>query len=174
MSDPGQALHGALMYYGDGALMHAGMYAVRDTAFDPQRAETVRPLRVEHFGKGLAHRVDDDPALIEGALRKLRDDVLMVSAALWKIDRDLYLAAGGLPTDYLVAYYEDADFALRLRERGVPVVLDRQARFIHMEGAGKAFSPPQRSFLWLNRCLFSRRFAGSALVVDARDDLDLL
>ncbi|QYK40367.1 MAG: glycosyltransferase family 2 protein [Paracoccaceae bacterium] len=171
---PGQALHGAMLYYGDGALMHAGMYAVCDTVVDAVRATAARAARVEHFGKGLSHRVDDDAAALDGALRKLRDDVLLVSAALWKIDRELFLTVGGLSTEYVFAYYEDADFCLRLRERGIPIILDRASRWIHMEGAGKAFSPPQRSFMWLNRCLFSRRFGASPLVVDSHDDLELL
>lgn len=174
LEDPGNALHGALLYYAEGAIMHAGMYAVMETAFDAQQALPVRAGRVEHFGKGLAHRIEDDAASARAALRGLRSDVMIVSAALWKIDRDLFLGAGGLPLDYLFAYYEDADFGLRLLARGVPVVLDTEARFLHLEGAGASFGPAQRSFLWLNRYLFSTRFAASPFVVDGRDDLALL
>jgi hypothetical protein len=174
LSAPGDALVGALLYYGEGALMHAGMYAVADTAVDPVRATVGRALRVEHFGKGLSHRIDEGIASLETALRGVRDDVMLVSAALWKIDRALFRGAGGLSTDYIFAYYEDADFCLQLLANGTPIRLDRQARWIHLEGAGKAFSPPQRAYMWLNRCLFTARFGQSPSVVDSHDDLELL
>ena len=42
-----------------------------------------------------------------------------------------------------------------------PGLIDETARWIHMEGVGKPKPPAVRSFMWLNRALFSRRFAGS-------------
>jgi GT2 family glycosyltransferase len=173
-SDPGDELVGALLYYGEGALMHAGMYAVGDSTFDLHRASAARALRVEHFGKGLSHRIHDGQAALDAALTGLRQDVMLMSAALWKIDRTLFLEAGGLSTDYIFAYYEDADFCLQLLARGTPMRLDRTARWIHLEGASKAFSPPQRAYMWLNRCLFTSRFLQSPHVVDSHDDLELL
>jgi GT2 family glycosyltransferase len=169
--DPGDGLTGALLYYGDGLLMHSGMYVARDLAFDPRRGRSDPVLRVEHYGKGLSHVIDDDSASIEPVMAPIRDRKLLVTAALWKIRKSLFDKMGGLSTDYLFAYYEDADFCLRLLQAGHPVRIDEAARWIHMEGVGKAKPPHVRSFMWLNRALFTRRFAGSDLV--ATDDTDL-
>lgn len=167
-------LQGALMYYGDGMLMHSGMYAVRDLCSDQASGHSSQVLRCEHFGKGLSHRITDDPAALAHALQAVQDDKLLVSAALWKIRRDVFFDVGGLSTEYLFAYYEDADFCLRLREMGIPVTLDRSARWIHMEGVGKAMPPSQRTFMWLNRYFFSQRFRNSGFVADAADEMDML
>lgn len=170
----GEALHGALLYYGDGMLMHSGMFTVSDRAIDAQRGHSDTVLRVEHFGKGLSHRVTDDDTALTAALDAVQADKMLVSAALWKIRRALFFDLGGLSTEYLFAYYEDADFCLRLREMGVPVVLDRTARWIHMEGVGRAMPPSMRTFMWLNRYFFTNRFRSSAFVVAASDEMDLL
>lgn len=170
-SDPGDGLTGALLYYGDGLLMHSGMYVASDLAVDAQRGRSEPVLRVEHFGKGLGHFIDDDKALLEPVMAPIRDRKLLVTAALWKIRKSLFVDMGGLSTDYLFAYYEDADFCLRLLEAGHPIRVDETARWIHMEGVGKANPPFVRSFMWLNRGLFTRRFAESDLVSDGNTDL---
>jgi len=170
--DPGEALHGALLYYGDGLLMHSGMYTTGDLATDPRTGHSETVLRVEHFGKGLSHHVDD-PSL-EGVMAASEGQPVLVSAALWKIRRSVFFDLGGLPTDYIVAYYEDADFCLKVLESGRDIVVDHSARWIHMEGVGKPKSPPVRTFMWLNRALYSRRFADSPFVLGATADLTLL
>lgn len=169
--DPGQALHGALLYYGDGLLMHSGMYVASDLAVDARRGKSEPVLRVEHFGKGLSHFIDDESAAIEPVMADIRDRKLLVTAALWKIRKSLFEEMGGLSTDYLYAYYEDADFCMRMLEQGREITLDETARWIHMEGVGKANPPFVRSFMWLNRALFTRRFADSDLVAPDATDL---
>ena len=169
-ADPGEDLHGALLYYGDGLLMHSGMYVAADRAVDARRGAAETVLRVEHFGKGLTARVTDPeapPEPPEGA-------PLLASAALWKMRRATFEALGGLPEDYVVAYYEDAEFCLRLRESGRRVVIDRGARFVHLEGVGRAAPPEVRAFMWLNRALFTQRFAGSVHVAGPEIDLEAL
>ncbi len=173
-SDPGDALHGAMLYYGDGMLMHSGMYSVRDLAFDAKRGKSCNLLRVEHFGKGLSHRVDDNQDGLDKALAGVRQDILLVSAALWKVSKAEFDAIGGLSTDYIFAYYEDADFCLRWRDSGREIVLDSTSRWLHLEGVGKETPPAVRSFMWLNRAFYSRRFETSPLVVDTAQDLQLL
>jgi len=169
--DPGPGLVGALLYYGDGLLMHSGMYVASDLAVDVRHGRSEPVLRVEHFGKGLGARIDDDSAALEPIMAPIRDRKLLVTAALWKIRKSVFVEMGGLSTDYLFAYYEDADFCMRALEAELPVSLDEEARWIHMEGVGKANPPFVRSFMWLNRVLFTRRFVGSELV--ASDDIDL-
>ena len=173
-TDPGDGLVGAVLYYGNGSLMHSGMYVVRDLAIDPRTAMAHEVMRVEHFGKGVVHTIDEDAAAVTRALASVRQDVCLVSAALWKIRKEVFFENGGLPTDYIFAYYEDADFCLRFRQAGGSVSVDERARFIHMEGVSKDTPPAVRTFMWLNRHLFSERFSGSALVVDTSADLDLL
>ena len=173
-SDPGKALHGAMLYYGDGMLMHSGMFVVRDAVAHPRTGETGQALRVEHFGKGLTHRIGDDRRALDRALAGVRQDICIPSAALWKLRRDRFLKAGGLPTDYLYAYYEDAAFGLDHLRQGGSVVIDRSARWIHMEGVGKTMPPHVRSFLWLNRCVFSERYATCPQVVDVAAEQVLL
>lgn len=170
-SDPGDGLTGALLYYGEGLLMHSGMYVASDLAVDARQGRSEPVLRVEHFGKGLSHFIDDDPALLEPVMAPIRDQKLLVTAALWKIRKSLFEEMGGLSVDYIFAYYEDADFCLRLLAAGHDIRVDETARWIHMEGVGKAKPPSVRSFMWLNRALFTRRFADSDLV--ASDDIDL-
>lgn len=170
-SDPGEALEGALLYYGDGLLMHSGMYVARDIAADAHAAASAPVLRVEHFGKGLGHRITDDAASADAVMADIRDRKLLATAALWKIRKSVFADMGGLSTDYLFAYYEDADFCLRLLDAGREIRIDPRARWIHMEGVGKAKPPNVRAFMWLNRALFSRRFADSDLV--ASDETDL-
>lgn len=170
-SDPGQALHGALLYYGDGLLMHSGMYVASDLAVDARRGKSAPVLRVEHFGKGLSHFIDDESAAIEPVMAQIRDRKLLVTAALWKIRKSVFEEMGGLSTEYLYAYYEDADFCMRMLEQGREISLDETARWIHMEGVGKANPPFVRSFMWLNRALFTRRFADSDLVAPDATDL---
>lgn len=173
-SEPSEALHGALLYYGDGMLMHSGMYVACDTVVHPDTGQAGQALRVEHFGKGLTHRIGDDQRALDRALGSVRQDICIPSAALWKVDRRRFLKAGGLPTDYLYAYYEDAAFGLDHLRHGGTVAIDRSARWIHMEGVGKTMPPSVRSFMWLNRCTFSERYAACPQVVDVTAEQALL
>ena len=169
--DPGEALVGAMLYYGDGMLMHSGMYVAQDLAFDARSGLSRPVLRVEHFGKGLSHHIDDDADKMKRAMSAVRDHPFLVTAALWKIRKSVFEAMDGLSTDYLFAYYEDADFCLRMLQADRPIEIDETARWIHMEGVGKANPPNVRAFMWMNRAFFTERFAASGLV--APDDTDL-
>lgn len=172
--DPGEGVDGALLYYGDGALMHSGMYTTADMAVDMHQRSAEPVLRVEHYGKGLSLHVEDDAAAHEAALRDVPEEGLLVTAALWRIRKSVYQEMGGLSTDYIIAYYEDADFCLRMLQAHRPVRLDRGSRWIHMEGVGKPKPPTLRTVMWLNRALYSRRFVGSDLVAPAATDLSKL
>jgi GT2 family glycosyltransferase len=173
-TDPGDDLHGALMYYGDGTLMHSGMYTTGDLAFDAKSGKSETVLRVEHFGKGLAHHIDDAPDKILPALDAIKDQPVLASAALWKLSKSVFDEVGQLPVDYLFAYYEDADFCMQLRDAGHDIVIDPDSRWIHMEGVGKAKPPSVRTFMWLNRAHYSKKFEGSTLLASSEIDLFLL
>ncbi|MBB96967.1 MAG: hypothetical protein CML68_20515 [Rhodobacteraceae bacterium] len=168
--DPGEGLDGALLYYGDGSLMHSGMYTTADQAVDARMGFSQPVLRVEHYGKGLTAHVDDTEAELAEELREVPEDGLLVTAALWRIRKSVFEEVGGLSTDYIIAYYEDADFCLKMLEAGRPVRLDH-SRWIHMEGVGKPKPPMLRTVMWLNRALYSRRFADSPFLAPAATDL---
>lgn len=170
-SPAGEGLTGALLYYGDGMLMHSGMYVASDIAFDARGGVSEPILRVEHYGKGLSHHINDDDSVLDQVMAPVRGEKILVTAALWKIRKSLFEEMGGLSVDYLFAYYEDADFCLRMLQAGHKVEIDETARWIHMEGVSKAKPPAVRSFMWLNRVLFSQRFANSGLVAPASTDL---
>ena len=171
--DPGEGLDGALLYYGDGSLMHSGMYTTADRAVDPRQAFAGPVLRVEHYGKGLTAHVDDSEDDLAATLAEVPAEGLLVTAALWRIRKAVFDEIGGLPTDYIIAYYEDADFCLKMLEAGRPVRLDR-SRWIHMEGVGKPKPAMLRTVMWLNRAFYSRRFAASPFAAPAAVDLSKL
>lgn len=173
MSDPGEGLHGTLLYYGDGLLMHSGMYVVQDLVFH-SGGTTGNALRVEHFGKGLTLDIDADRQAADRAVSGISRQICIPSAALWKIRKKQFLKLGGLSTDYIYAYYEDAAFGLDALGEGVPVVIDTSARWIHLEGVGKSTPPHVRAFMWLNRSYFSEKYAGIPQVVDTLMDQSLL
>ena len=104
----------------------------------------------------------------------LRDRPVLTTAALWKMRKSVFEKMGGLSTDYLFAYYEDADFCLRLLQAGHEIKIDETARWIHMEGVSKPKPPYMRAFMWLNRALFTRRFRDSDLVASVETDLHQL
>jgi GT2 family glycosyltransferase len=173
LSDPGDGLHGAMLYYGDGLLMHSGMYVVQDLVFDAKGA-TDLALRVEHFGKGLTLDIDADKQALGRAIATIPQQICIPSAALWKIRKKQFAKMGGLSTDYIYAYYEDAALGLDALAEGVRVTIDTSARWIHMEGVGKSMPPHVRSFMWLNRARFSAQYAGTPHVVDTLMDQSLL
>lgn len=173
-TDPGEALHGAMLYYGDGLLMHSGMYVVKDLVFEPDTGRSSYALRVEHFGKGLSHHISEDPASLDRAIAGIPKEICIPSAALWKIRKERFFEVGGLPTDYIYAYYEDAAFGLEFLKQGFEVVIDHSARWLHLEGVGKSMPPHVRTFMWLNRCLFSEHYEAFKQVVDTSADQYLL
>src|SRR5437588_548593 len=63
--------------------------------------------------------------------------VSAVSGAFMSIDRPWFEQIGGFATDYIFAYYEDADLCLRSLDRGA-VTWVHDLDFWHMEGKGSS------------------------------------
>ena len=118
--------------------------------------------------------IDADKKAVVRAIAAIPQQICIPSAALWKIRKKQFAKMGGLSTDYIYAYYEDAAFGLEALKAGVPVTIDTSARWIHMEGVGKSMPPHVRSFLWLNRAHFSQTYADTPHVVDTLMDHSLL
>lgn len=79
----------------------------------------------EHIGGGQPWHPDLDKELVE------RD---MVTFACAVIRRSLWDELGGLDEAYNPAYWEDADFSMRARERGWKIAVCPQAQIVHVRG----------------------------------------
>ena len=144
-------LFGPRLFYADGSLMHAGMYLDVDWGVSVADMEIRRRpmLRVEHYGKGAPREVD--------AFRGSRP-VSAVSGAFMSMERSWFEHIGGFATDYIFAYYEDADLCLRSLDRGA-VTWVHDLDFWHMEGKGS--STPQahhQGAALVNRWRFTRQW----------------
>ena len=144
-------LFGPRLFYADGSLMHAGMYLDVDWGVSVAEMEIRRRpmLRVEHYGKGAPREVD--------AFRGSRP-VSAVSGAFMSIERSWFEHIGGFATDYIFAYYEDADLCLRSLDRGA-LTWVHDLDFWHMEGKGSSTPlPHHQGAALVNRWLFTREW----------------
>jgi len=150
---PLKVLVGSQLSYGNGALMHDGMYIAENASYNEETASAMSLLRVEHFGKDArAHAGSNQPRM---------RNVPAVSGAFWQFQRETLLNLGGLSTDYFLAHYEDADFCLRLWEQGGQVRVFGPSALLHHEGVGSHSSPIGLTTRWLNRHIFSDRWRDS-------------
>jgi len=86
----------------------------------------------DHIGGGL----HEHPDLHRGHL--LERDMTTFACAL--IRRRIWDELGGLDESYAGGYWEDADFCMRVRERGYRIVVEPNARIYHvMNSAGTGF-----------------------------------
>jgi O-antigen biosynthesis protein len=109
---------GAKLYHGDDTIQHAGV--------------------VLGIGGVASHghkNVRRDAPGYHGLLHCVRD-VSAVTAACLVTRREHYLAVGGMTSELRVAY-NDIDFCLKLRERGLRVVFAPLAELYHFEGKSR-------------------------------------
>jgi GT2 family glycosyltransferase len=145
------ALFGVPLYYHDGSLMHGGMYFDIDTALvaDPGGLSSRELVRVEHYGKGA-------PPETARFVRPRR--VPAVTGAFMSCRREWFERLGGFTEDFVFGHYEDADLCLRSLAAGTPVWL-HDIRLWHLEGKGSIRLPVHDGGSFVNRWLFSRRWA---------------
>jgi GT2 family glycosyltransferase len=110
---PDAGIVGARLLHANGRLQEAGAILWRD-------------------GSGWNFGRDDDADA--PAYAYLRDTDY-VSGACLAIPRALFQELGGFDARYRPGYYEDADLAFRVRERGLRVLYQPAARVLHFEGA---------------------------------------
>ena len=141
-------LFGTPLFYGDGALMHAGMFFEADIGLSIRPDGITRqPLvRVEHYGKGAP--ADHAP------LRHARQ-VPAVTGALISTDRAWFERLGGFSEEYVFGHYEDADLCLKARQHGGQVWL-HDLPFWHLEGRGSTRLPAHEGGSAINRWHFTR------------------
>ncbi len=109
---------GPLLLYGDGTVQHAGVIlGPRGTA--------------DHVMRGFPGDSDG----YAGSLQAARE-VTAVTGACLLVRRDHYMACGGL-NETFGRHYEDVDFCLRLRSRGLRNVFAGSARMVHHESKSR-------------------------------------
>jgi GT2 family glycosyltransferase len=112
---------GATLLYPDRTIQHVGIFPRGDGRW-------VHPYR------GLPHDHPGD----DGELRIARC-VPAVTAACLLVRRSLFAELGGFDERFPVAY-NDVDLCLRVRQRGLSVVVTPEARLFHYESLSRGFS----------------------------------
>jgi O-antigen biosynthesis protein len=108
---------GATLLWPSGVVQHAGV--VLGPSFDASHA--------------FNERIDGDPGY--GDLLRAAHEVSAVTAACMLTDRRLFLELGGFDGLHFPVNYNDVDYCLKLRARGLRVVLTPHAKLLHL-GSG--------------------------------------
>lgn len=87
------------------------------------------------------------------------------SGALLATPRELFLRLGGFDPAYSPAYYEDTDYAFRLRAHGYRVYYQPASEVVHLEGksSGRDIGSGVKRHQALNRSAFASRWAEALL-----------
>jgi GT2 family glycosyltransferase/glycosyltransferase involved in cell wall biosynthesis len=109
-------------------------------------------------GSCLGYGRGDSPFAAEYMFRR---DVDFCSGAFLLTSRALFLACGGFDEDYQPAYYEEADYCLRLWEGGKRVVYEPRASLVHVEFASAASTEEAVRMQRERRETFARKRAES-------------
>lgn len=88
-----------------------------------------------------------------------RRDVDYCSGAFLMVRRAVFEALGGFDLRYAPAYYEDTDLCMRVREAGLRVVYEPQARLLHVETASAPSQQAAGALVSANHVHFARRHA---------------
>jgi GT2 family glycosyltransferase len=144
---------GARILYPNGRLQEAGVIVWRDGG-------------ISHYG-----RYDDANAAEFAYVR----EVDFCSGACLLIPRTLFQEIGGFDAHFSPAYYEDADLAFRLREKGSRVMYQPAAQVVHFEGgtAGTNVSHGFKRHQAINQPKFVARHT-RALAEQYPRDFDLI
>jgi O-antigen biosynthesis protein len=133
---------GGKLVYPDGTLQEAG-----GVVFDDGDAY--------NFGRGSA-----DP---EHPLFDHVREVDYCSGAVLATPRALFQRLGGFDAAFAPAYYEDTDYAFRLRQHGYRVYYQPESVVVHLEGgtAGRDGSSGVKRHQAVNRTVFTNRWAAA-------------
>lgn len=150
------------------AIVPTGWLAPLLARFDDPRVAAVTPLYVypdgrvqeagaivESDGRAVALGVGGDP---ESLAWRWRRSISYGSAACMLVRRLCFEAVGGFDPAYGLAYYEDVDFAFRLRARGWRVVLEPAVRVVHAQGGSSSEHSEAVAARDANQALFRSRW----------------
>ncbi len=132
-------LVGAQLLYPDGRLQESGAMLLRD-------------------GRGESRGRFADP---EHPVLRYAAEVDYCSGAALMIERARFDALGGFDARYAPAYYEDTDLAFRIRAQGLRVLVQPDARVVHIEGASAGTDPASgmKAAQARNQHVFAARWA---------------
>jgi GT2 family glycosyltransferase len=85
---------------------------------------------------------------------KFRRSVDYCSGAFLLVQRKTYIELGGFDLNYAPAYYEDTDFCLRLRQRGLDVIYEPTVQILHYESASAENYEQVTTLQRKNRAIF--------------------
>ena len=133
---------GARLLYPDHSIQHAGVVIGMGNA-------------AGHAHRGLEER---QPGYFAQAL--VARGASAVTAACLVVSREHFDAVGGLDEDKLAVAYNDVDFCLKLRERGLANIYTPQATLIHHESKSRGldFAPEQLKRYLRELEVFQRRW----------------
>lgn len=120
-AEEGVGVVGARLLYPNGTLQHAGVFFA--------------PLQLGRAGFYAAHDLIGAPG--DHSYARARREFQAVTAACCVTPRELYLELGGLDEGYWNGY-EDVDYCLRVRERGLRIVYAADAVVTHFESQSGA------------------------------------
>jgi GT2 family glycosyltransferase len=121
---------GAMLYYPDGRIQHAGVILGHGTSGVAAHAYAHRPRgHVGQIGRAM-----------------LVQTMSAVTAACLVVRRDVFLEVGGFDESNLTIAYNDLDLCLRIRERGYRNLWTPAAELYHRESASRGYedTPPKR------------------------------
>lgn len=118
---------GALLLYPNGTIQHAGVVL----GINGIAGHVFRTAQVEQR--------------IVGLMPTLPREVTAVTGACLAVRRSVFQEAGGFDDEYLPISYNDLDFCLRLRARGLRNLYVPDARLIHHESLTRAASEKESS-----------------------------
>jgi O-antigen biosynthesis protein len=134
-SSPDIGAVGAKLVLLDGTLQEAGSIVWRD-------------------GSALGYGRGDSPLAPPYMFQR---DVDYCSGAFLLTPRDLFLAGGGFDERFVPAYYEEADYCMRLREQGKRIVYDPEVVAYHFEFGSSASSGAAILLQQINHAKFAEK-----------------
>jgi GT2 family glycosyltransferase len=145
------ALFGVPLYFGDGSLMHGGMYFDVHAGCSVQNGRVIRRdiLRVEHYGMGAPPRA---PRYVSSR------PVPAVTGAFISANRAWFERLGGFSPKFIFGHYEDVDLCLRSLQAGTPAWL-HDVPFWHLESKGSKRAPLHDGGRLVNRWHLTTKWA---------------
>jgi GT2 family glycosyltransferase len=140
------------LFYGDGSLMHGGMFLEigGGCVVHNSRMDRREMLRVEHYGKG-AH-----PETVEYLRAR---PVPAVSGAFISMNREWLEQLGGFSREFIFGHYEDVDLCLRSLQAGSPAWMHNIALW-HLESKGSKHLPVHDGGRLVNRWHLTQKWLG--------------
>jgi GT2 family glycosyltransferase len=142
---------GAMLYYHDETIQHAGIILGLGTSGIAAHAYSRRP-------RGYAGQI---------GRALLAQDLSAVTGACLVIRRTVFDEVGGFDATHLAIAYNDVDLCLRIRERGYRILWTPYAELYHVESASRGYEDtPEKRTRFEREVEYMRRRWGAVLAHD--------